>query len=179
VDWSAFVLVALFAVGGFLRGVVAQFFVLLGLLGGVWVAGWTFDWLGHHWGHAQPAFVYLLLRWIIACMAGLVIASVSQWIGTLLSLPPKPGAIGVANRILGIPVGAVLGITVTALGLLAALAIPWPRELRQAVVGARTTVAWMRGGEKVCRVVGNRFPNSDWLAERFKRASGMRRTVVV
>ena len=178
-DWTALALVTLFALGGFLRGMVAQVFVLLGLIGGAWVAGWTFNWLGGHWSHAQPAFVYGVLRWIVACLAGLVVASMCQWIGALLSLPPTPGPIGVANRVLGIPLGAALGVAVTALLLLTALAVPWPHEVRQAVAGAHTTTAWMRGGERVCRLVGDRFPNSAWLAEQFRKASGVRRTVVV
>jgi uncharacterized membrane protein required for colicin V production len=179
VDWAAVALVALFALGGFLRGMIAQVFVLLGLIGGAWTAGWTFNWLGHHWAHAEPAIIYMVLRWVVACLAGMVVASASQWIGTLLSLPPKPGPIGVADRVLGVPVGAAMGIAVTALLLLTALAVPWPREVRQAVAGAHTTAAWMRGGERVCRLVGSRFPNSIWLAEQFRKASGMHRTVVV
>ncbi len=164
---------------GILRGLVAQVFVLLGLGAGLWAASWVAVWLGGHWAQARPAVFFVPLTWLVAGLAGMAVASVSQWLGDRLGKVVRSGPLSWPDRILGLPAGAALGVVVTTLTLLVALSLPWPREAREAVRGARTVGMWMKGGERVCRLVGDGFPGSQWLAERFRRARGLGRSVLV
>lgn len=162
--------VALFAARGLLRGAVAQVFVLLGMVGGLWAAAWVYHALGRHWADAQPALAYLALRWLVCGLAGLAVASLFQWWGDLLHTALKGGPLVWLDRVVGIGLGALVGAVVTTLLLLGALAVPWPRQVQQAAASARTTGFWMTGGEAACRVAGDWIPGSPWLAERLRRA---------
>ena len=73
--------VLLFALGGLLRGTVAQVFSFLGLFAGLWTVFPISSWLADQWIGAQPAPVFFVLRWLVSILAGLAVASVFQWCG--------------------------------------------------------------------------------------------------
>src|SRR5207249_11554952 len=54
-DWAILVLVLSCAVRGFLRGTVAQVFVVLGLLTGAVGGSWVYGWVAEQWSGAEPA----------------------------------------------------------------------------------------------------------------------------
>ena len=167
-------MVALFAIRGFLRGLVAQVFVAIGVFGGVWAAARVYHWLGGHWGGAEPRVVFAVMRWLVTGLAGLAIASVFQWWGESLGKAVKSGPVGPVDRVLGVGVGVGLGAVIVTLALLVALSALWPRDFRRSVAAAPTTRLCLIGGETACRWAGDAFPGSRWLAERFREARGKR-----
>jgi len=169
-DWGVLVLILVFAIHGFLRGTVAQVFVALGLLAGAWAGGWVWHWLEAHWRGAQPALAMLALRWVVAGLAGLAVAALVQWWGERLGEAVKSGPAGWLDRGAGFAVGATLGAAVTALALMAALAVEPVRELGDAVGRTRVAVPLMRGAADACSVGGRFFPGSTWLRQRFLKA---------
>jgi hypothetical protein len=153
--------VAVFAVHGFLRGSVAQVFVVIGLVAGVWAVFWVARWLGAHWRGAQPAWVYIGLLWIVSSMAGMAAAGLIQWWGDRLGQTVPSSPIGWLDR------GA---------GLVSARSVWWWRLssrcwrccLRRRGVTtqvASSRVSW-RSHEKPRRHVRSKSvpPGTSWLA---------------
>lgn len=169
-DWAAFVFVLLFAIGGFVRGAVAQVFVVLGVLTGLWAAVFVSGWVGDHWQGARPAIVFLVMRWLVAALAGLVLASLLQWWGDQLSKALRAGPLAWLDQgggfVVGMGVGAVVGVLI----LLGALTLRQPTEPAVAVAHARIAVPAMREGAEVCSFGETFVPGSGWLKQRFLAA---------
>ena len=161
---------ALFAVRGLLRGTVGQFFSLLGLLVGLWGAGWVADWLMIRWLYARPAFVFGVLRWVVAGFAGLAIATVFQWCGDLLGKAVKASPAGFFDRVGGMALGAGLGVLVASLTMLGALLTTWPTAIGDAAARSRFSVPLMTAGAQLCGIEQQYFPGSDWLEKKFLAA---------
>ena len=157
----------LFAVRGLLRGTVGQFFSLLGLLLGLWGAGWVADWLAHRWLDARPVFVFAGLRWIVAGLSGLAIATLFQWLGDLLGRAVKESPAGFLDRIGGMALGAGLGVLVASLTMLGALLTTWPTAIGDVAARSRFSVPLMTTGARLCGIEHRYFPGSDWLEEKF------------
>lgn len=160
----------LFAVRGLVRGTVGQFFSLIGLLAGLWGAGWVSTWLMHRWLDARPAFVFGVLRWVVAGFAGLAIATVFQWLGDLLGKAVKASPAGFFDRVGGMALGAGLGVLVASLTMLGALLTTWPTAIGDAAARSRFSVPLMTAGARVCGIEQRFFPGSDWLEEKFLAA---------
>ena len=146
---------------------------MLGLLSGFWAASCVWVWLEGHWRGAQPAVALLVLRWVVAGMAGLALAALVQWWGNRLGEAVKSGPAGWLDRGAGFAVGATVGAAVMALTLMAALAAAPVRELREvgdAVARTRVAVPLMRGAAGACSLGGRFFPGSAWLRQRFLNA---------
>ncbi|HEY3216260.1 MAG TPA: CvpA family protein [Candidatus Eisenbacteria bacterium] len=169
-DWGILVLILVFAIHGFLRGTVAQVFVVLGLLFGAWAGGWVWHWLAAHWRGAEPALAFLALRWVVAGLGGLAVAALIQWWGDRLGAVVKSGPAGWLDRGAGFAVGATLGAVVTALVLMTALALKPARELGDTVARTRVVVPLMRGGAEACSLGGRFLPGSTWLRRGFLKA---------
>lgn len=168
-------LIGLFAVRGLIRGTVGQVFGLLGLAAGLWSAGWIARWVGDFWFDARPTFVFLALKWIVAALGGLAVASLFGWIGDSIGQAVKSGPAGWLDRIGGFALGAGLGAVVAAFTLLVALLSPLPPGVRNWATESRIPGPIMQGGVTVCRVSDSVFPGSRWLRNRFEDAA--RRTV--
>jgi hypothetical protein len=162
--------VVLFAVRGVARGTVSQFFALLGLLAGFWCAGWVAQWVGARWQGARPAFLFSCLRWLVAGLSGLAVATLLQWWGNALGGAVKKSPFGVFDRIGGLAVGAGLGVLVGSLTMLGALLTTWPAALGEAAARSRFATPLMTVGAKLCGVEHRYFPGSDWLEEKFLAA---------
>ena len=91
-----------FAIRGLIRGSVRQVFGLLGFAVGLWVAVQVSRWVGAQWLGARPAVVFWVLRWLVAALAGLVVASLFQWWGSLLGKAVQAGPAGWLDRVLGV-----------------------------------------------------------------------------
>jgi hypothetical protein len=159
--------VVLFAVRGLLRGTVGQFFSLLGLVAGLWGAGWVSQWLSQHWGDARPEFVYTILRWTIAGLCGLAVATLFQWWGGLLGKAVQKTAVGAFDRLGGLALGAGLGVVVASLTVLGALLTTWPAAIGDVAARSRFSVPLMTTGARLCGIENRFFPGSDWLEEKF------------
>jgi uncharacterized membrane protein required for colicin V production len=162
--------VAVFAVHGFLRGSVAQVFVVVGLVVGLWAVFWVARWLGVHWRGAQPAWVYVTLLWIVAAMAGMAAASLLQWWGERLGQAVRSSPIGWLDRGAGFGVGAVVGLLVAALLVMAALLVPAPRAVAGQIARSRSATPLLTEAAQACSVSRRFLPGSGWLADRFRMA---------
>ena len=169
-DWVLLALVLIFAIRGVFRGSVLQVFTLLGLLSGLWAAGWISQWVGLHWQGARPAVVFWVLRWLVAALGGLALASLFQWWGGLLAEAVKESPLGWLDRLLGFAVGAAVGVILCAALVLIALLAPLPREGTRWVARASATPVLLSGGEWLCTAGDSYFPGSRWLKQRFLTA---------
>jgi len=170
VDWAIVFLVLAFAVRGFARGTVSQVCGLVGVVAGLWAAGWVSQWVGEQWRDARPTVAFWILRWMVVGFSGLAVATLFQWWGDLLGSLVRQGPVGWIDRPFGLVVGSVMGLMVAAFVLLLALLGPWPRALAGGVAGARTARPLMAGAARVCAAGGRYFPGSIWLSERFLMA---------
>jgi uncharacterized membrane protein required for colicin V production len=162
--------VAVFAVHGFLRGSIAQVFVVLGLAVGLWAALGTARWLESHWRGAQPVWVFAALVWIVAALAGMAVASVVQWCGDRVGQTVRSSPVGWLDRGVGVGVGAALGLFVAAFALMAALLVPWPRTVAGQIARSRAAGPLMAESARACSVSGRFLPASEWLSDRFRQA---------
>lgn len=162
--------VAVFAVHGFLRGSVAQVFVVVGLTVGLWAVLWVSRWLGGHWRGAQPAWIYVTLLWVVAAMAGMAVASLLQWWGERLGQTVRQGPIGWLDRGAGFGIGAVLGLLVAAFVVMAALLAPAPRAVAGTIARSKAATPLLTEAAQACSVSGRFLPGSGWLAEHFRLA---------
>ncbi len=148
-------------------------------MAGLWVADSVSHWIAAHWTGARPAVAYVVLRWLVAGLAGMAVAALFQWWGELVGKVVHKTLFAPLDHLLGSLVGAVVGAAVVTVTLLAAINSPWPHELRGAVAKACTTRSWMMGGATACRLAGDAFPGSRWLGERFWQAARRTRPVSV
>lgn len=169
-DWAALVFVLLFAIGGFVRGAIAQVFVVLGVLTGLWAAIFVSRWVGEHWDGARPAVVFLVMQWLVGALAGLVIASLMQWWGDLLGKAVQAGPLAWLDQGSGFVVGTGVGAVVGVFILLVALTIPRPTEPAVAVARARVGAPAMVAAADVCSFSETFFPGTGWLKQRFLAA---------
>ncbi len=145
-------------VRGVIRGSVRQVFGLLGVLIGLWVAVWVSRWVGAQWPGARPALVYWLLRWLVAAVAGLAVASIFHWWGSLLGKAAQAGPAGWLDRVLGVALGALIGMMWVVALVTLALFAPRLTGARTAVTRAVTAHALVSTGARACDAIEPRVP---------------------
>lgn len=162
--------VAVFAVHGFLRGSVAQVFVVVGLMVGLWAVFAVAHWLGVYWHDARPVWVYVTLLWVVAAMVGMAAASLLQWWGERLGHVVRTSPVGWLDRGAGFGIGAAIGLLVAALVVMAALLVPTPRAVAGQIARSRAATPLLTEAAQACSVSGRFLPGSGWLAEHFRLA---------
>jgi len=167
---SVLACVVFFAIRGFLRGTIAQVFIVLGVLCGLWAAVWVSQWVGEHWRGARPAVVFLAMRWLVAALAGMAIAVVLNWWGERLSGAIREGALGFLDRAGGLLVGASLGAVLVAFVIMAGLLLRHPRGVGETVARARLSAPVMEQAARACTLGENHLPGTHWLKLRFQEA---------
>ncbi len=123
-----------------------------------------------HWQGARPAALFWALRWLVAGLAGLALASVFQWWGASLSQAVKGSGLSLVDRLGGLALGAGLGAFVAAFLLLTLVMLPWPHRDEQVMARSRLASPVLAGAERVCALGERFFPGSGWLKQRFERA---------
>jgi hypothetical protein len=164
------VLVLLAAIRGYLRGTVAQVFVVMGLVAGFYVALWISRWMGGHWSGARPAAVYLLLRWMVAGLVGLALATAFRWWGSSMAKAVREGPLSWVDRGIGMLIGGAIGATVCALGLLGALQFDQPNGPGVYAARARVGPSAMGAAASVCGLGETFLPGCKWLKKEFQAA---------
>lgn len=164
-------MVLVFAVRGLLSGFLNQIFAVTGLLVGLWIAGWSSQWVASHWLSAQPAFIFWLMRWGIAVSAGLAVAALFQWWGSLLSKAFESTPIGWLDRPGGFVMGAALGVFISSVVLLGLLVLPWSGRVAETAARSRTARPVMTSVSAACVRAAHFVPGSAWLGRRFQAAS--------
>ena len=162
--------IAVFAIGGFLRGSVAQVFSVVGLLVGLWAAIWVERWLSAHWQGAQPALVYTALRWIVTILAGLAVVSLIQFWGEQIGRAVRTTPVGWLDHGGGVAVGAAVGLLTAALGIMLALMAPGSPRAAQEVARSRNGVPLMAGAAQACSLSVRFVPAGPWWVKRFQDA---------
>ena len=163
------------AIGGLFRGTIRQVFSLLGIIAGVIAVGWTSQWVGHHWLGARPAVLFLGLRWLVALLAGLAVASLFDWLGQRIAEMVAGTALGWLDRAGGFVLGAVLGTAWAAMVLIAVLVLAWPPQVTAAVRNSRLGDPLLRQAQHACALGERVLPGSAWLAQRIEAARHARR----
>lgn len=169
-DWIIALVIAVFAVRGLFRGTVRQAFGCAGVLIGLWAAGWMAQWVGAHWQHARPAVVFWVLKWLVAGLAGLAVASLLEWCGERAAGAVKASPLGWLDRLGGLTVGALFGAAVVALALVALVLLPWPRRPRAWTESSRSAPTLLVGGAVASGWAAAVLPRGRWLHERFLEA---------
>jgi len=162
--------VLVFGIRGLLRGTVAQVFAALGLITGLWAAGWVLHWVGGYWAGARPVVMFVALRWLVAVLAGLALASFFQWWGSQLRTAVQSGPLGWFDRLVGLAIGVCLGVAILAFVLMAALSVARPREIAGTIAHARVAAPLMNGAARACALGQHYFPGGHWLEQRFAAA---------
>jgi uncharacterized membrane protein required for colicin V production len=163
--------VLLFAVRGISRGSVRQVFAFFGVVLGIWTAVVISRWVGAHWLGARPAVLFLILRWTIAVLLGLAVASLLTWWGDLLADAIRRSPVNWLDRVSGFFVGASLGAIVAAFVLLVALLLPWPRQAGAWASSARVSRGVLSSAVRACDLGDHVIPESAWLKARFQNAA--------
>lgn len=167
VDWLLGLIVVALTIRGAFLGAVRQCFGLLGAVAGLWAALWIARWVGHHWSDARPVLVFGALRWIVAALGGLAVATAFQFWGEVLGEAVKKGGVAAADRAAGTVFGALLGGILVTLILLLALLTRWPAAVSDTAAGARLAAPLMSVGARVASIEDSVFPGSAWLKRRF------------
>jgi len=142
----------------------------MGLLAGFYAALSISRWVGEHWQGARPAGLYLVLRWIVAVLVGLALATAFRWWGNSMSKAVRDGPLSWLDRGVGMLLGAVVGLAVCTLGLLGALQFDHPRGPGMVVARARVGAPAMGVAAAICGFGEVLFPSCGWLKEQFLTA---------
>ena len=161
---------ALFALQGFVRGLVAQTLGALGLLLGILAAVLTSRWVGAHWSGAQPAVVFWVLRGLVALLAGLAVATLFNVVGARGSAALRKISMGWLDRSGGIAAGVLVGLSVGCLVLLGSLRGPIPDWISRPAASARLTLPILKGGVAAC-TLGRNLPGSEGLRRQLLEAT--------
>ncbi len=167
-----------FAIRGVFRGSIRQVFGFLGVAVGLWMVVLVSRWVGAHWQGARPAVVFWFMCWLVAAMVGLAVSSLFHWWGGLLGKAVQAGPAGWLDRVLGVPLGAMIGMAWAIALVTIALLTPRMLGVRAAAMRARTTPALVGTGRRACDLVEARVPGLHGLgrllheAERRARADG-------
>jgi uncharacterized membrane protein required for colicin V production len=165
-----------FVIRGVIRGSVRQVFGLLGLVCGLWLAVQAYRWVGAQWLGARPAVVYWMLRWLVAALAGLVVASLLHWWGSLLGKAVQAGPAGWLDRVFGVLLGALIGMMWALALVTLALFAPRLVGVRVAVTHALTAHALVSTGARACDAIEPRVPMLHGLGRLLHEAERRART---
>jgi uncharacterized membrane protein required for colicin V production len=169
-DGLVFVLLFLFTIRGILRGTVAQGFAFFGLIVGIWVGAGLSHWIALRWHDAQPAFVFTILRWVVAGLAGLAITTLFGWWGEMVGAAVHKGPLGWLDRLIGGAVGLAFGAALGAIVVLVALQAPGFGFARVPARQGITARPLVRAGVAVTGRRGVPVPGTAWLHAQFVSA---------
>jgi hypothetical protein len=160
----------LFSIHGFLRGTVAQVFVVLGLVAGLWAGLWVSHWLDEYWRGAQPYVAFMVLRWVVAALVALGAAALFQWWGDSIGAVVRTGPAAWLDRGSGLGVGALVGVATSALLIMACLLVRDPQGFSDQVAQARTAEPLMATAARASSLSATYLPGGAWLTARFGQA---------
>ena len=165
-----FVLLLSSAIRGILRGTVAQVFAFFGLVAGIWVGAQLSHWIGDHWRDARPVLLFVLLRWIVAGLGGLAVASFLGWLGEITAKAVHDGPLGGLDRTLGGVLGLAFGAGVSAVVVLVLLLAPGFGFARAVTVRSVSTRPLVAIGAAATAWRGVPVPGAGWLHAQFAAA---------
>ena len=164
------ILVLLFAIRGYLRGTVAQVFVVVGLVAGIYTTIHIAQWVGEHWGGARPVAAYIVMRWLVAALVGLALATAFRWWGNSIAHAVREGPLNWLDRGVGLVIGTALGTLICTFGLLGALQFDHPKGPGMVVARTRVGASTMGAAASVCALGETFLPGGGWLKKQFQAA---------
>jgi uncharacterized membrane protein required for colicin V production len=166
VDGALTVLVLLLAVLGWHRGFVGQLAAVVAILTGIWIGVVVKQWVGAHWAGAHPTVVFWALSWLVAVLSAFAALTLINVIGDTLGRAAQAGPVAWIDRTLGIAAGAVMGLVLASLLVLAAARLPMGSFVERSLARAHTSRSLLAGGAEACRL-GGRFPGARGLRQEF------------
>ena len=163
-------LLATFVIRGLLRGTIAQVFAFIGVLLGVLAGSFVADWVGPRWRTARPEVVFIVLRWVVACLAGFGVAALLQWWGDLLAKAAHDGPFGWLDRAVGALVGFASGTLVCTAVIVFLLQAPGLEFARPIAARGATSRPLLAAGDRATEW-GLKLPGVIWLHEQLRSAS--------
>jgi hypothetical protein len=112
----------------------------------------------------------LVLRWIVAGLAGVAVATLFQWCGDRLGRLVQAGPIAWLDRGGGLSLGALFGLVTIAMAMMASLLVREPGALSQSVAAARTAEPMMATAAEACSLSSRYLPGGRWWTEKFRKA---------
>lgn len=164
------VLVLLSAVHGFFRGLLVQVLGAVGILLGIWFATVVLHWVGDRWSGAHPAVVFWALKWAVAVVGGLTLASLATFGAEMARRALGATPFGWIDRLAGVAAGAALTTGIACFLVLLGMQIPGPRVIRSSVAEARISAPLLSLGETLC-TCAPWFPGATSLRARFASAT--------
>lgn len=164
------VLLLFSTIRGILRGTVAQVFAFFGLLFGIWAGAQLSHWVGDHWRDARPAFAFTVLRWVVAGLGGLAVATLFGWWGELVAKAVHEGPLGGLDRALGGAVGLAFGAGLSAILVLVVVMAPGFGFARADVARSVATRPLVVAGARATAWRGVPVPGASWLHTQFASA---------
>ena len=128
------------------------------------------DAVGTHWRDARPAFVFLLLRWLVAVLAGLGVGALLHTWGEHLAKAAHEGPFGWLDRTVGALVGVTQGAVVATAALVLLLQAPGLEFARPFAARGATATPLLAAGERAS-AWGKALPGGLWLHEQLSSAS--------
>lgn len=137
---------------------------------GVLAASAVADGIGTHWQDARPVYVFLLLRWLVAVLAGLGVAALMHTWGRLLAKATHEGPFGWLDRTVGALVGLTLGAVLATAVLVLLLQAPGLEFARPTIARGVTSEPLLAAGERAS-AWSKLLPGGLWLHEQLSSAS--------
>jgi len=159
-----------FAVRGLVRGSVRQVFGILGFVAGLWVAVIVSRWVGAQWLGARPAVVFWVARFLVAGIAGLVVAGLFHGCGSLLGAAVQAGPAGWLDRVLGIALGALTGMAWSLALVLLLVFLPERLGAGRLAADARSAHALIGMSTRACDTIEPRVPMLHGLGRTLRDA---------
>jgi hypothetical protein len=102
--------------------------------------------------------LYGSLKWVVAGLAGLAVSGLFHWWGDSVGKAVQAGPGGWIDRVLGMPLGAMIGMVWAMALVVLVLIAPRTLGMGAAVAQARTAHMLVATGARVCDVVAPRVP---------------------
>ncbi len=165
-DVGIAILVLALAIQGLFRGLIAQVLGLAGWILGIWAGAGIRQWVGAHWLGAHPAVVFWTLRWLATLLAAMAVVTLLHVLGDRIGRSVQDSPFGVLDRIGGVVAGAVMGLAIASVFILAVVRSPSPGWMRENLRQSRLAPRLLEGGADVCRRLGG-TPGSPALRRQF------------
>jgi uncharacterized membrane protein required for colicin V production len=174
VDVLVAITVAWSAWRGFARGLLTQACVVVAIAAGFAIALWCFAALAHGWGRGGRE-IPLALRFGVALFTGLLTFGLLQLAAERLGQKVNESIIGPFNRVGGLLLGTITGLSLATLLLLVAVSAPlpgsWPGKIRGVTVLSWSAPRLFAYGERVASEADPYLPGGGALVRAFGKAA--------
>lgn len=120
-----------------------------------------------HWVDARPAFVFGLLRWVVAALAGLAVVTLMGWWGEQLAKAVHDGPLGWLDRTVGAVIGLAFGIALAAIAVVLVVQVGSHGRVAKGAAHSVTARPLAACGIALTAWRGSPLPGTSWLHGQF------------